>query len=473
MDAAQNGGAGVLRMSERDRLIASNLADGRRVSRRRVLAWIAGSAALAHGQRSLMAWQTAPPVADDDDPFVLVCGKKGLQVQMADDARSLGVKHAALNINLTDLIVPPEDNESNSDHLVHSYSDQTFRFRRAVVERHDQQIRELSDHGMLVYLILLAYQHSDERVNQLMIHPKYDRAAPNRLGALNVATAEGRQWLKAVVQMMSDRWSGKPSDGPRVAGYIVGNEVNSHWYWSNRGRVSLEEFADEYEQAVRLVHQSVRQASSWARVYLSLEHHWNIRYPAADELQAFAGRPFMERFAQLARERGDFDWHLAFHPYPEDLGNPRFWNDRSATFGEDTPRITFRNLPVLLRFLAQPSMTYQGTPRRVILSEQGFHTPDTTDGESLQAAAYCYASKIVQRLDGIDAFILHRHVDHAHEGGLKLGLWTRQAQSVATPDRQKLIYECFRAAETSAEDDAFRFALPIVGLSSWAEIPMQ
>ena len=80
-------------------------------------------------------------------------------------------------------------------------------------------------------------------------------------------------------------------------------------------------------------------------------------------------------------------------------------------------------------------MLHNGNPRRVILSEQGFHTPDGPEGEQLQAAAYCLAWNQVNRDCGIDAFILHRHVDHKHEGGLRLGLWTRKPDSVATPDR--------------------------------------
>jgi len=104
------------------------------------------------------------------------------------------------------------------------------------------------------------------------------------------------------------------------------------------------------------------------------------------------------------------------------------------------------------------------------LSEQGFHTPDGPQGEQLQAAAYCYAWHKVQSLDGIDAFILHRHVDHAQEGGLRLGLWTRREGSVADPERRKLIYEVFRVAGTAQQEEAFRFALPIIGIKEWIEV---
>jgi hypothetical protein len=113
-------------------------------------------------------------------------------------------------------------------------------------------------------------------------------------------------------------------------------------------------------------------------------------------------------------------------------------------------------------------MQYAGQPRRIILSEQGFHTPDGEKGELLQAAAYCYAYKKVEALDGIDAFILHRHVDHDGEGGLLLGLRrNKPAGDEAQP--KKRIYECFRLADTPQWNQAFAFALPILGLKSWDE----
>jgi hypothetical protein len=218
-----------------------------------------------------------------------------------------------------------------------------------------------------------------------------------------------------------------------------------------------------------MVHRAIRQQSSWARVYVSLEHHWNIRN-SGDERQAFPARAFVDYFAQRAREGGDFDWDIAFHPYPEDLFEPRFWNDKTATMNVlTTPRITFKNLELLPAYLRRPELLWKGHPRRVILSEQGFHTPKGGDGEMVQAAAYCYAYKKVERLDGIDSFILHRHVDHAGEGGLLLGLRSLQPKDGAARGK-KQIYECFRVADTSEWRETFEFALPVVGIKSWEEI---
>ncbi len=405
------------------------------------------------------------------DSFPTAASKKGLQVQMLDDAVKLGIKHATLNVNLSSFIDPHADG-STPERIAWPYEGTKYFFHRRAVQHLDHQIKSLSDEGILVYLILLVYEHHDERVNRILSHPSYDKAAPNHLAAFNSVTQEGRDNLSALIAYFAHRWSiadVQQAAHGRVVGYIVGNEVNSHWFWSNQGKVTMEEFANDYHRSVRLVHSAVRSAAEWPRVYISLEHHWNIRYPGGNEKQAFPGRDFIEHFAELARSDGDFDWHVAFHPYPEDLRDPRFWQDESAVDSFDTPRITFRNIDVLTRYLQKESMQFNGSVRRVILSEQGFHTPDGPDGEQIQAAAYCLAWKLVDRVKGIDAFILHRHVDHRDEGGLRLGLWTRQSDSVATPAEEKLIYNCFRDADTDHWESTFKFALPITGKSKWDE----
>ena len=399
-----------------------------------------------------------------EDEYPTATSKKGLQVEDVADALALGIKHAAINVNLCQLVdIEPKAADQTP---YWGMNGQRYHFHAAYLEGLDRSIKALSDHGVVVNVIILTYESHDAGINEVMLHPRYDEDAPMGLGMFNVATAEGRAWLTATMDFLAERWSRPDQKFGRVAGYIVGNEVNSHWWWANMGPVRMEEFADTYLAAMRLVHRAVRSQSSWGRVYMSLEHHWTIRYPAGDEQQAFPGREFVDYFARRAREEGDFDWHLAYHPYPENLFEPRWWNDRSALPTEVTPRITFKNLEVLTEYLQREDLLYNGEPRRVILSEQGFHTPNSPDGETVQAAAYCAAYKRVEQLAGIDAFILHRHIDHPHEGGLLLGL-RRRSSDGKEPNPPKLIYECFRAADTPGWEQTFEFALPIVGKKSW------
>ncbi len=404
--------------------------------------------------------------APNPEPYPTPASKKGLQVQMVDDALALGIKHAGLNCAIMQLI----ELQPKPDSLRYTLDGREFFFKAGAVQGLDRQVKPLSDAGVVVSLIVLNYEPKDPALAEILLHPRYDRVAKtNKMSAFNVETAEGVAHLRAVVGFLAQRYSAPGAPHGRVWNYIVGNEVNSHWWWHNMGRASVAEVADNYERALRLVHVAVREHLQNARVFLSMEHHWGIRYPPGAPDQSCPGRELLENIARLARERGDFDWHVAFHPYPENLGDPRFWKDKSAKPTDDSPRITFKNLEVLPRFLARPELLFHGQTRRIILSEQGFHCPEREHGERDQAAAYCAAWWKVAHLDGIDSFILHRHVDHAHEG-LNLGLWTHKPDTVSTPDRHRQMYEPFRLADTPEWEAAFAFALPVIGITRWEEL---
>ncbi|MDB6122107.1 MAG: hypothetical protein JWQ71_1100 [Pedosphaera sp.] len=405
-------------------------------------------------------------IAKYNEPFPKTASKKGLQVQMVDDAIALGVKHAALNIDLARMV----DLNNRPDNPTWELDGQTYHFHRHYLEAFDRKIKPLSDAGMTVTLILLYYQSGDAALDHIMLHPNFDPATPGHLTAFNTSTADGLRYFKACIEFLTDRYSRPDHSHGRAVNFIVGNEVNSHWYWYNLGRTSMDKFADDYLRTVRICNTAVHKISANARVYLSLEHHWNISMEP-DTQRTFSGRAFIDYFNQHAKAGGDFDWHLAFHPYPEDLNEPRTWNDKSATLNEDTPRITFKNLEMLPRYFQRPELRYHHDPRHIILSEQGFNTPNKPDGELWQAAAYCYAYYRVANLPGIDAFILHRHVDHGQEFGLKLGLWRRnETTNTNEAASKKRIYEPFRLADTPEWQRAFEFALPIIGIKRWEEI---
>lgn len=399
----------------------------------------------------------------DATPFPKPSSIKGLQVQMVDDALALGIQHAGVNINLTGL-VDLEKRPENPKRVVDGYE---FRFNEAYLKALDSQIKPLSDRDVLVYLILIAYPSKNAAIDALVIHPDARKDYQFSVGAFNSKTPEGRAWLKAVTLEIASRWSGAHPESGRVWGWIVGNEVNSHWMWANMGKKPLAEAVAEYAQAFRIVHGAVRAASANARLYISFDHHWAISMPGISVEESTPGRDYLDAFAKLT---ADLDWHIAWHPYPEDLGNPRAWADKGVTSDDSSNKVTFKNLEVLCRHLGKPELLFKGEPRRIILSEQGFHLLPTPDGETLQAAAYAYAWEKCRKLPLVDAFIYHRQVDHAQEGGLRLGLWRNKPNSIADPDAKKQIWELFRKAGTSDWDAAAAPLLPVTGLKSWAEL---
>lgn len=388
--------------------------------------------------------------------------KKGLQVQMVDDAITLGIKHAVLNVSLTGLI----DLDHKPESFAWKSDGRDYFFHRGAVEA--IPVKPLSDAGIQVTLILLATTIDDPRLSRIM-RPTAAREAPNGITGFNVSDPEGRRYYRACVEFLANRFSKTGGSDGRVVGYIIGNEVNAHWSWYNIGPAKAPHIAAEYLRAVRIAHEAVRKASADARVYVSFDHHWTAKSDPNPE-HGCGGRELLDEMNRLSKADGDFDWHIAYHPYPENLFDPRTWRDKTALPNADSPKITFKNLDQLTTYLRRPEMLCHGKPRRVILSEQGFNTPNGPNGEAVQAAGFCYAWVKVAHLDGIDAFILHRHVDHAQEGGLRLGLWTHRPGTTADPDRKKRIYEVFRLADTPEWRKAFEFALPMIGIRSWDQI---
>lgn len=397
------------------------------------------------------------------DPIPPPATIKGLQVQMVDDAIALGVKQATLNVNLAQIV----DADEKPDSYRWDVDGKPCFFRRAMVDA--IPVKPLSDAGIQVTLILLNYQSADPRIDLRLRHPLAQINSPNHVVAFNTASPEGIAQLRACAEFLADHFSGQQTPHGRVVAYIVGNEINSYYYWYNLGPAPMEFVAAEYSRALRIVHAAIRKTSAHARVYISLDHQWAKSFDG-NRFQTSGGKQLLDQLTRLSRLGGDIDWHLAHHPYPENMFDPRSWLDRSAAASPDAPWITYKNLEQLPAYLRRPEMLYHGSPRRITLSEQGFHSPDTSNGELWQAAGFCYAYARTRQLDGIDAFILHRHVDYQHEGGLYLGLWTRRFGTVFEPATKKQLYEVFRLADTPEWDKAFKFALPVIGIDSWDEL---
>jgi hypothetical protein len=335
----------------------------------------------------------------------------------------------------------------------------------------DRRVKRMTELGINVTLIAVNGVPAKPDPANPLIHPRTDLArTPNHLGAFNLTDERGLRYYRAAFEYLAHRYSDPSGEHGWVSGYVVGNELQSHWAWHNMGRVSPEEVTREYADQLRVAWLAVRRFHSGVRIYASMDHTWATHLDP-DSMKSMAGDQFLERLNQTVISGGNFPWNVAFHPYPEDLFEPRFWKDQTAGMGFDSPRITFKNLELLPAFLAQKQFLYQGRLRRIILSEQGFHCPDGPDGEKVQAAACAYAYYKVSHMPAIDAFILHRHVDHRDQGGLRLGLWTRKLDGPdpCAPDRKRMMWDVLRWADTEKWEQASEFAKPIIGITDWRE----
>jgi hypothetical protein len=406
-----------------------------------------------------------------DFAFPATTSKKGLACIIDPaDAVALGVKHANANIDLGAL-VDWRGPAAAAAELVEEVDGQRIAMDAGYVAHLDRLIGGATERGMSVTAILIQQLPRTRDPANPLLHPKAECGAQGgSLAAFNTVDERGMRHYRAALCFLARRYSDPAKPHGWLTGLVVGNELQSHWVWYNLGATPEGEVVRDYLAAVRIADLAARSVHRELKVYVSLEHHWAMRGWGGDPLREIAGRQLLTLFAAAARAGGDFPWHVAFHPYPEDLFKPAFWQDREAVLNLAAPKITFRNLEVLPLFLAQPQFLYAGRPRRIALTEQGFHCPDGADGEALQAAAYAAAYRKIMAMPQVDFFLYHRHVDHPKEGGLRLGLWTTSSPTGEKPDHQRKLWAVMRAADTPEWDAACAFALPLIGIPDWSRM---
>ncbi|NLV75037.1 MAG: hypothetical protein GXY52_10230 [Chloroflexi bacterium] len=434
---------------ERDRLTSRFVvwsADGR--DRACGVAYVSAFGADAH--RSTVPYQEQP-------------SKKGTHAH-GPDAKALGVCHATMNVNLPELFspIPGDDIEE------YRYNGRVYYIRSVTARSYDKAISAYAADGTTLTLILLNSPsrfggQNNALLNSLTQHPSYD--AEGFISAFNMRSADGVEYYAAYCDYLANRYMRDDNAHGRVAGFIISNEVNSQWAWGNAGEMPVEQYVAEYTVALRIAWQIVQHYRASGRAYISLDHLFNISNDLAKPLRWYKGREVLELLAANGEAEGDFGWDVAYHPYPENLVYPDFWNDRSTSFDFLTPRITFKNIEVLPAYLGQPRFLYQGKLRKIIFSEQGLNSYDKRT-EELGFAAYCLAYKKIAQQPAIESFIYHAYADNKFEFGLNLGL-RRGSDTPGQLGEAKPAWHAMAAMGTEREAEALERARAMIGAEVW------
>ena len=285
----------------------------------------------------------------------------------------------------------------------------------------------------------------------------------------NLTTAAAFNQYAAALDFIIQRYSKPNTKSGRITNWIMHNEVDYSKDWTNMGDQPMERYLDRYIKSMRICYNIVRQYDPNASVLASYTHSWT----ATDG--GYSPKEMLERTVDYSEAEGDFRWGVAYHPYPQDLTQPRFWQyDTQATDSDDSRYVTFRNPQVIDRWIRKSRNLYKGTEKRVLFfSENGTSSPSYSEEDlALQAAGACLAWKKIERLTGVDAIQWHNWKDNATEaaGGLHLGL-RALGEGPFNANDPKPVWYVWQAAGTETEESVFAPYLPLVGLSSWDEIP--
>ena len=385
-----------------------------------------------------------------------------------EDIRLFGSKQGGMNINLPAIMtaMPGDDN------IPYEHCGRVYWFLKDKISELDSQMREMDELDLTVFFILLnSPKHFNPTGEQALLdaclHPKFDSGYHDAfISAFDMRTEEGQGYFRAFCEFLAERYAREDRKNGRLTGFVVSNEVDSQYVWGNAGEMTVEDYTLEYTQALRLAWLCSRKHCAHFRVYISVDHLWTVSHKPAQPLRYYPVRKVLDCVNEFSIRDGNFPWHVAHHPYPEDLSWPDFWHDRAANFTFNTQKITFRNLEVLPAYLAQKHMLYNGERRRIILSEQGFNSqggPLAEMTEKMGEAGFVLAYLKARNTGAIDLFTHNGYVDNPHEFGLNLGIRRYDPSKPGNVGDPKPIYYAVCDMETDCEAERVARAREYIG----------
>lgn len=383
---------------------------------------------------------------------------------ITSDLDDLGITSATINVLLNGLV----STTPAPGFTPFPYAGRTYHISDEAVRGYDRALAETGRRHIVVSAIILlaqGYNAPEGSWSKLTAHPD---AHPTGIFVMpNMDSAEAVMAYAAGLEYLARRYSRTDGRYGRIHHWILHNEINAGWMWTNAGEKTDTLYMDLYHRSMRLAHLIARQYDSGAKAFISLEHHWN----ATPEPRFSTARRLLSELNRFCAAEGDFDWALAFHPYPDSLLVPRTWEDANTTFTLDTPKITFRNIEVLQAWAERPENRFLGRTQRTIhCTEQGLNSPDYGE-KSLreQAAGMAYTWKKLKRLSAIEAFQYHAWLDNRAEFGLRIGL-RKFVDEPGDGWGRKPIWYVYQAMGTPREDAVLDPYLPVIGVKSWDEV---
>lgn len=382
----------------------------------------------------------------------MVAGIKGLLPDVTrletKEMQDLGIQQAVYNMCLDDIC----SDVSVPGAIPFGYNGQTYYFDGTVIKNYDALIKHFNNNGIQVTMVIL--NNGKGAYSQDLIHPLAKDGTECPGYALNVAEAGGTNHLKAIGAFLGQRYSGAQGCG-QIDNWILGNEVNARTSWWYTSSDSLELNVNTYAKAFRIIYNEMKSMNGNVRIYNSIDQEWNRKSNPG----SFLAKEYLDRFNYYMIREGNIDWGLSYHPYNSPLFDPYAWNGQAVWVksGLTTPYITMQNIDILIDYMHRPEyLSPTGEVRSISLAEVGF---TSSFGTAEQEASVAYGYLKAASLPDVDAFMLFRQTDDAHEmkSNLALGL-------VDTDGNKKPAYSIYKNLGTENEGAAKARASQIIGM---------
>lgn len=379
-------------------------------------------------------------------------GIKGLLPEVSaiatGELKDLGIQQVVYNIYLDEICAAPGD----SGTVTFDYNGKTYYFSNGRMTHYDQMVKGFNDQGIQVTMVIL--NRGGTAGSQDLVHPMALDGVECPSYALNVEESDGVEHLKAVSAFLGQRYSGSTGHG-QIDNWILGNEVNARTSWWYMNSTSLDVNVNAYVKAFRIVYNELKSMNANVQVYNSIDQEWGRKSNPG----SFLAKDYLDQFNYYINREGNIDWGLSYHPYNSPLYDPYAWNGPSVWVKQNvsTPYITMQNIDVLIDYMHQSKfLSPSGQVRSISLAEVGY---TSYFGDEKQEASVAYGYLKAATLPDVDAFMLFRLKDDAHEMESKLSLGITNLDGSHKP-----AYDIYKSLGTANEGAAKARASEIIGM---------
>lgn len=378
------------------------------------------------------------------------------------DMDELGIASVTFNI-LLDRILYTEQKQGFQPY---KYAGKTWYVdTEGTLKNIDGDVKIAQRKGWMVSAILLLPVNRNGETDTWLAqaaHPEAEMSAAFSMP--NLLDKEGAEAYAATINFLAERYSNEKFG--RIHHWIIHNEIQNGFYWTNAGRKRIETFMNLYQKSMRTVQLLTRLYDPNAKTLISLDHDWN----RTGDPRGFKGKEILDLLVKFSEKEGDFEWGIAFHPYPQDINNPRTWEDKDADLSYETPYLTPKNLEVLDSWVSREHVRYMGKSREIQFTEQGINSPDY-DTKTLeeQAAAMAYSWEKIKHMKNVTAYQYHLWADAHEEAGLKLGL-RKYRDDKNDPLGKKPIWFLYQSYETPTWSQTRDKYKTIIGINNWDDV---
>ncbi|MBE6693158.1 MAG: hypothetical protein E7589_00125 [Ruminococcaceae bacterium] len=364
---------------------------------------------------------------------------KGLATDSVSGALELGVSHALVEVRLENLLVSAWENDAVS----YVYDGVTYYMRGSELARIDGLVRTYTDNGVNVYLEFVLKNADGELVNTVSGLALPDAAEASSY-LVNMESAGVARRMEGAFDFLALRYSDKAEEDNGLCDkFIIGKNVNNSKRYASCGGLSMTTFISTYEKLVRLADTALATYNSDGHAYVSIDDNWRNKNTET----AWNGESFLSAFANEAKVRGDYDWHIACGMYTE---GSVVWEENTAP-----QSITPDTLSRVADLLDVKKYKFNETDMRGVM----IHSFEISgDSEDNQAASYVYAYYRALESEIIEAMVYSAHYD---TDGDNSGIVYYGSDALKG---HKKLYEVFKAVDTDRADVATSVATAAIGL---------